>query len=291
MTERAEQTLRSGERVEGAATESGDGWIPAERARLCWFVQTYRDVLPLRQTLAQLRTLYPESAVMVVSDGDPDPAIARACADHSASFTLGVRLFGVEQGGAVVQRMLDVCLATAADILIKIDPDTDLRSRVTVMPDPSSAAIYGTVQVSREGANLLASIQGGCTVIPRHAAVLLASSGLLTSARLRPPALEWAVNAFSRARAAGGLTSYDWTLGWACRELGLPVRHHPEIFSRFRPNLFDLPSSRRAAVVHPRFAWAQIRDPLFYVPRRWSARILPRSYRVARAVAVSERAE
>jgi hypothetical protein len=139
--------------------------------------------------------------------------------------------------------------------------------------------VYGTVQSAGDTANRLVSIQGGCIIVPRCAAEQLASSALLLSERLRPPAIAWAVSAYSRARAAAGLTSYDWTLGWACRELGLPSRSHPEVFSRYRANVFDQLSFRRAAVVHPRFEWTQLLGPIFYVPRRWSARILPRNYR------------
>lgn len=275
------------------AAAAADAWVPADGLRLCWFIQTCGDVEPLRRTLAQLRTLDRGSIVIVVSDGDGDPAIPRACADHGAQFTLGERLFGVERGGAVVQRMLDVFLATDADILIKIDPDTDVRSRFAMMPAPADTAIYGTVQTAREGTNTLFSIQGGCIVVPRRTAVMLSESGLLRSVRLKPPSVEWAVNAFSRARAASGLTSYDWTLGWACRELGLPPSNHPEVFSRFRPNVFDALSFRRAAVVHPRFEWRQILSPVFYVPRRWGGRVLPRRYRDAARThaALSGRAE
>jgi hypothetical protein len=260
-------------------THASDGWIAADRVRLCWFIQTSQDRVPLERTLTRLRHLYADSDIVVVSDGDSDPQIAHVCAAHQAKYTLGARLFGVEHGGAPVQRMLDRCLPTGAEILIKIDPDTDVRSRFTMMPSPSEAAVYGTVQSAGEGAAGLVSIQGGCIIVPRRAAEILATSALLTSNRLKPPALEWAVSPYSRARAAAGLTSYDWTLGWACRELGLPSRDHPEVFSRYRANLFDTLSFRRAAVTHPRAEWRQLVDPIFYVPRRWSARILPRAYR------------
>jgi hypothetical protein len=260
-------------------TPGADAWTPADRVRLCWFIQTSRDRVPLARTLARLRQVYADSHVLVVSDGDSDPEIARVCATHRATYTRGTRLFGVEHGGAPVQRMLDCCLRTDADVFIKIDPDTDVRSRFRSMPSASDAAIYGTVQSAGEGANRLASIQGGCIIVPRRAAEILAASALLSSDRLKPPALAWAVSAYSRARAAAGLTSYDWTLGWVCRELGIPSREHPEVFSRYRANLFDTLSFRRAAIVHPRFEWRQLVDPIFYVPRRWSARILPRAYR------------
>src|SRR5262249_37924240 len=157
-----------------AMSDASGRWIAADRARLCWFIQTSGDREELAHTLARLRQLYAESSVLVVSDGDPDPEIARACATCGAAFTLGERLFGVEHGGAPVQRMLDRFLTTDADILIKIDPDTDVRRRFTTLPDPSEEAVYGTVQSAGEGADRLVSIQGGCIIIPRRAAERLA---------------------------------------------------------------------------------------------------------------------
>jgi len=256
---------------------SGAGWVAADGVRISWYILTYQDLPRLQRTLARLRALYPESWVRVVSDGDPDPRIDAICERYSVACTKQERLFRVEHGGELVQRMLELFLSQdEADILIKIDPDTHVRSRFARMPHPTDMSVCGTVQSAEAGTERLVSIQGGCVIVPRHAARRLASSGLLMSDRLKPPALEWAVNPFSRARAASGLTSFDWTLGWACRQLGLASIEHPEVFSRYRPNLFDSLSRRTAAVVHPRFEIRQLARPIFYVPRRWAWRFLPR---------------
>ena len=124
--------------------------------------------------------------------------------------------------------MLEAFLTIDADVLIKIDPDTNIRRRFLRMPTPTDSSLYGTVESSGTESNRIVGIQGGCIIIPRHAAVLLVSSSLLKSERLKPPALEWAVNKRSIDRATSGLTS-DWTLGWACRELGLLCKDHPEV--------------------------------------------------------------
>jgi hypothetical protein len=160
--------------------------------------------------------------------------------------------------------MLTAFLQTDAECLIKIDPDTLVRRPLTILPWPNDTAVYGTVQQVSAGADHLESVQGGCIIVPRQAALLLASSGLLESDRLKPPALEWAVGDLSAARAAAGLTSHDWTLGWACRELDLPNRDHPEVFSRHVPDLLDVLVEWRAAVSHPRFEIRQLVDPAFY---------------------------
>lgn len=242
--------------------DPSEKWIRADAVRIFWFIQTYRDLHKLRKTLSRLRTLYPETPVLVVSDGDPDPQIKEACDRYSVEFRLRPRLYGVEHGGALVQQLLEAFLSTGADILIKIDPDTDVRRRLSLMPLAADTSIYGTVQSA--GSKRGPSIQGGCIIVPRGAAILVAGSALLMSTRLKPPALEWAVDEATRARAAAGLTSSDQTLGWACRKLGLQCKDHPEVCSRYRPSLMDTITASRVAVFHPRFQVRDLVDPAFY---------------------------
>ena len=116
--------------------DSLDSWIEPEDTRILWFVQTYRDLPKLRRTLARLRTLYPHSDVLVVSDGDPNPQIEDACRQFRARYTLRPRLFCVEYGGESVHQMLEAFAATDADVVIKIDPDTNIRRRFSLMPRP-----------------------------------------------------------------------------------------------------------------------------------------------------------
>jgi hypothetical protein len=183
------------------------------------------------------------------------------------------RLFGVEQGGEIVQAMLEVFLAADADLLIKIDPDTHVRRRFSRLPSPDDSSLYGTPQVVGPESNRIISIQGGCIIVPREAARVLAMSAILKSERLKPPALEWTVADALAARAASGLTSYDWTLGWACRELGLRSRRHPEVFSRYLPSLLGCLADRGAAVSHPRFEMKQLARRTFYYKRGWAAHV------------------
>lgn len=238
--------------------------INADDAPLLWFVQTFRDLPKLRITLARLRTVYPRSDVLVISDGDANPEIEKTCARFGARYALREHLFGVESGGESVHQMLEAFLATDADMVIKIDPDTNIRRRFSFVPPATEAAIYGTVQTSGSGRDRLVSIQGGCVIIPRHAAALLVDSRLLKSDRLKPPQIAWAVNKLSLDRAALGLTSQDWTLGWACRELGLACKSHPEVYASHRRRLVDATRKWRMAVSHPRFELRHLMEPGFY---------------------------
>ena len=258
---RSLRRLRTGCNV---PADGSDTWVRADSVRILWFIQTHRDLPKLRRTMARLRKLYHEAPVLVVSDGDPDPAIARACDTYSVKFILQSRLFGVEHGGEVVQRMLEAFLTTDADVLIKIDPDTNVQRRFSVMPSGKDAAVYGSVQTAGSASNRIVSVQGGCVIVPRQAALILANSLLLNSDRLKPPALEWVVSRELRARAASGLTTSDHTLGWACRELRLACKDHPEVWSRYRPSLMDTITASRLAVFHPRFEMRHLADPVFY---------------------------
>jgi hypothetical protein len=237
-------------------------WVAADPLRLLWYVHTYHDRLKLAPALAALRRLYPESTVLVVSDGDSDPLLAPICARYRGEFRLGARLFGVEHGGEIVQRMLEAFLAHDADVLIKIDPDTVVRRQLTLAPAAGSRAIAGTIETSHTTGRDF--IQGGCIVIPRRSASEIVASRLLQSDRLKPPQLEWVVGEMSKARAASGLTSIDQTLGWACRQVGIACVNHPEVFSRYRPSLVDLITSQRLPIYHPRFELRHLADANFY---------------------------
>jgi hypothetical protein len=262
LVARSLMRLRTRDYVPATAAET---WVRADSVRIFWFIQTYRDLPKLRKTLTRLRKLYPEAPVLVVSDGDSNPAIERACDKYLVKFILQSRLFGVEHGGEVTQRMLEAFLTTDADVLIKIDPDTNIHRRFSVMPSRMDPNVYGSVQSGGSASNSIVSIQGGCVIVPRQAAVLLANSSLLNSDRLKPPALEWVVSTELSARAASGLTSSDHTLGWACRELRLLCKDHPEVCSRYRPSLMDTITASRLAVFHPRFEMRHLANPAFYV--------------------------
>jgi hypothetical protein len=93
------------------------------------------------------------------------------------------------------------------------------------------------------------SLQGGCIGGTRAAVERLASSGILMSPKLSDFASTWArgnPNLLERGRA--GFVSFDFVHAWACRELGIVLRDHPDIRSEWRQPPAD---PDRYAITHP----------------------------------------
>lgn len=239
-------------------------------AHVCWFIQTYRDAGKLRTGLRRLRRVAPRDTVIVVSDGDDDPRLPAICAGFGATFVRGERLFGVESGGKVVERMLDLFLATRADYLVKIDPDSDVRHQLRFLPRRDRPLVCGTLQAMGTVDVRIVSIQGGCILMNRLAAEQMKASGAFRLAALQPPEVAWAIAPSARERARKGLTSYDWTIGWVAKRLGIPLLAHPEVHCVWKPSLLDHLVARRAAVSHPRL---DLRRRLLRMPQAWPPRL------------------
>lgn len=222
--------------------------IAFEDADLTFFALVYRDYGDAVECLRDLRRHYPTSRVVLRSDGDPDPRFPALAARHDVDFREESRLFGVENGGAVIERMLDLFLERPTPYLIKVDPDTAIHRRFRSLPD--CRGLFGTPQVG-EGTR---SIQGGCLGFAREAAERILNSGMLRDDRLRRPA-EFVADSpyFVRmAHRAGrcGLASFDWIVAWVATELGIPMDRFDEVNSGWRmppPN-----PGGRYAVTHPR---------------------------------------
>lgn len=198
--------------------------------------------------LAHLRAHYPFVRVEVVGDGDEGKAadIARR---YRAGYATGPSLFPLPFGGRIVVRTLSALVAGPERWGIKVDVDTGFYRRLAALPDEPCVA--GSVQHVGDDADGLGSIQGGCVIFERRAAVAMLASNLLLDPRLADsPEQTWARSpALRQARVSVGRTSEDWCVGWAAAELKIPLVDHPEIrcrWGRFEPNFGD-----RYAITHP----------------------------------------
>jgi hypothetical protein len=215
---------------------------------LTFFALTYHDYDAAAECLADLRRHYPASRVILRSDGDPDPRLPRLAESYQVDFRQESRLFTIENGGAVIERMLVLFLEKPSRYLFKIDPDTVIHRRFKYLPVRDG--LFGTIQTAPESP----SIQGGCMGFTRNAAERILRSGMLRDPRLSKPASFLTDSAYfvrmtSRVEHCG-LASFDWIVPWIASELGIPIYKFDEVNSGWlqAPGNPDL----RYAVTHPR---------------------------------------
>ncbi len=211
---------------------------------LTFYLNVYNDVDLLPECLTQFRKVYPQSRLILRADGDPNQAIAEIAQEYNGECYYGERLFTIDKGGEIVHEMLRLFLANETAYLFKIDPDTRIVRPFKALPE--LPCIFGTLQ--RQGE--LFSIQGGCIGFTLDIAQKLYSSDFFLDPALtkRPP--PWVITQALRRRPMElGLTSIDWTVGWAAKKRDIALVDWPEIMSEWQvtPENDDL----RYAVTHP----------------------------------------
>src|SRR5678815_4041180 len=77
---------------------------------LTFFALTYENYEATAECLMDLRKHYPSSRVILRSDGDTNPQLPILAERYKVDFRGDERLFGIENGGAVIERMLMLCL-------------------------------------------------------------------------------------------------------------------------------------------------------------------------------------
>ena len=156
-------------------TEYGDD-------HLTFFALIYKNYDATAECLGDLRKHYSSSRVILRSDGDSDPRFPPLAERHKVDFRAESRLFGIENGGAVIERMLVMFLEKPTRYLFKIDPDTVIHRRFKYLPVRSG--LFGTLQLE----HVTPSVQGGCMGFTRDAAEQILQSEMLRDRRLREPA-------------------------------------------------------------------------------------------------------
>lgn len=217
---------------------------------LTFFVLTYKNYEATAECLSDLRNHYSASRVILRSDGDPDARLPILAKRNKVDFRGESRLFGIESGGAVIERMLGLFLEKPTPYLLKIDPDTVIHRRFHYLPVRNG--LFGTPQTELK----TPSIQGGCMGFTLDTALQIFQSGMLRDSRLREPAKfindsPYFFRMTDRASRCG-LASFDWIVPWICSELAIPIYKFDEVNSGWKqppPN-----PDRRYAVTHPRAA-------------------------------------
>jgi hypothetical protein len=227
---------------------TADGLTNYDDEDLTFFALTYKDYDAASECLADLRKHYSASRVILRSDGDPDPRFPILAKRYHADFRAEEPLFGIENGGAVIERMLQLFFEKPTRYLLKIDPDTVIHRRFDYLPVRSG--VFGTLQTEE----VTPSIQGGCMGFTRDAAKQILESEMLRDCRLREPAnfIDDSPYFFRMADRAKrcGLASFDWILPWVASELGLLIYSFGEVNSGWQQAPAN--PNGRYAVTHPR---------------------------------------
>lgn len=217
---------------------------------LTFFALAYKNYEATEECLNDLRKHYSSSRVILRSDGDPDPRFFLLAKNSQVDFRQEARLFEIEQGGAIIERMLELFSEQPTRYLFKLDPDTVIHRRFKYLP--LRTGVFGTIQCETESP----SVQGGCMGFTRDAAEQILQSGKLRDDRLKMPAKfihdsPYFFRMADRARRCG-LASFDWIIPWIANELGLPLYSFDEVNSGWRQPPVN--PDHRYAVTHPRVA-------------------------------------
>jgi hypothetical protein len=215
---------------------------------LTFFALTYKNYEAAAECLRDLRTHYATNRVILRSDGDEDPRLPILAERYNVDYRGESRLFGIENGGSIIERMLELFFEKPTRYLLKIDPDTVIHRRFRYLPVRDG--LFGTLQ----GRLKYPSIQGGCMGLTRNAAEQILRSNMLRDSRLKEPAhfiddSPYFVRMAHRVNRCG-LASFDWIVPWIAKELKIPIYAFHEVNSGWkRP-----PSNpnQRYAVTHPR---------------------------------------
>ena len=211
--------------------------LPVAAGRTLGFALTSAgDAALAGDCLRRLREVYPRSRIVLVTDGDDDPAYDGIAASNRAQLVRGEHCFAQEAGGGFWQRLLDLHAEEPTDCFFKIDTDTRFHRPILELPDPDQPQVFGTIRLDPR---FIAEphCQGGCTGLTRGALDLLRESRLFQDPGYRDPDYACAVTphpAHIEDRKRCGRISTDLILTDVCLRLGIPLVSHPEILCLWR---------------------------------------------------------
>jgi hypothetical protein len=192
-------------------------------------IRGHRDERQAVWALYRLRKSYPDSRVVLISDGDDRPVWNFLANRYNLEYVAGECLYPIENNGKLCQRTFEVFLKDPADYLLKIDTDTWVWEPLTYWP--SHRGLFGTVQQS----HTLISIQGGCIGFTRETVEELYASKVMLDDRISKNQELWRPKIpkqfQNKVYSKKNMVIEDWLFGWAAKELDMPCYGHPEIKS------------------------------------------------------------
>ena len=101
---------------------------------LTFLIGIYHDRKRAEGALSRLRTHFPQARVIVRSDGDVDPKNRELLARFDVDYREEERLYPIENGGAMIARMLSLFLEKPTRYLLKMDSDIAIYRRFKFLP-------------------------------------------------------------------------------------------------------------------------------------------------------------
>ena len=212
---------------------------------LTFLLQVYHDFELAKVCVNNLRTHYPNSRLVIISDGDPDPRIKQLASDRHGEYIAGEWLYGIESGGKMIQRMLSTFLSSPSQYLLKIDSDTTISRPFGYFPGKD--CIFGTRQRSK----LTFSIQGGFVGFTLNSAKKLLNSNIFLSNELSNYKETWAKNNKDLILAVKETKRirFEWVLAFAAKKLSIPQLDFKEVCSKWKHPVRN--TNLRYAATHP----------------------------------------
>jgi len=219
-------------------------------ADITFFVGLYHDLDRAEGALCRLREHFPDARVIVRSDGDRNPKNRKLSERYGVEYWEEERLYPIENGGAMIARILELYLDNSTRFLLKIDTDTGIHRRFKFLPERNG--VFGTRQISKLGC---VSIQGGCMGFSENVSRSILDSGLLKDPRLKNPIIYGRQSKYfsqmgKRAQKLG-LCGFEWIIAWAANELQIPLISFTEVRCRWHLNSNIANENLKFAITHP----------------------------------------
>jgi hypothetical protein len=200
-----------------------------------------------------LRNSYPISSITVLSDGHDDPRYQKFIDKYNVRYILGERLYGKENGGAMIHRRMKVFLENPAEYYIKIDTDTEVFRPFNCFPKMD---YFGNFVENLD--HQINCIQGGAVGWSHNAVKDLYKSKLFLSEDLLFPEKSWALDHqgnvmefLIQAHHNLKMIRTDFVEGFCCKKLGIIAQHFDEIKSTWRIPTENI--DLKYAITHPVF--------------------------------------
>ena len=204
---------------------------------ITFMMHTYKDAKLADWSLGNLRKHFPESRVVLIADGDPDPLLDTFVEKYGVEFQRTDRLMLLENGVAYLINRMEQFLKKPTKYMMKIDTDTGFHRRFKYVPNYE---VFGSILYANDVGPY--TIRGGFYGFSGDTVKEIYESDIFSNPNL--DIQEWS----SRRQDGISLLEEDVTMMEACYLLGLDMGPFPEVRIT---SLYLSNRKLRYAVTHP----------------------------------------